>query len=48
MEIALLKALFCELGLSSIRGKSKIFGRATTMLVHHFLVGGITFGESLL
>jgi hypothetical protein len=48
MEIALLKALFCELGLSSIRGKSKIFDRATTMLVHHFLVGGITFGESLL
>jgi hypothetical protein len=47
LAIALLKALFCELGLS-LGWKPKIFDRATTMLVSFFLFGGAAFGKSII
>jgi hypothetical protein len=44
LTIALLKALFCERGLS-LRWKPKIYDRATTVLVHCSLLGGVVFGD---
>jgi hypothetical protein len=45
LTMTLLKALFCERGLSSGR-KPKIYDRATMALVHCFLLGGVAFREA--
>jgi hypothetical protein len=47
MTIALLKALFWKLGVSTWR-KSKIFDQVTITFVNCYIVGGVAFGDPLL
>jgi hypothetical protein len=47
LAMALLKALFCEWGLSS-NWKFKMHDRAATVLVHCSVLGGVTFGKARL